>query len=193
MADAFQNAADEIKQVCQTNNSTLGSITGTLQQGISMVEQQEETGASYFKSIGSEETVSPQPGRSIDGAAESSGRAGQIVASAEADRVEPESLKNKLTKYCLNSEHPKGKDKARVFKSALGFDLTNYEDLQHQIVFDSGKAVQKGIDQYGTRYEQRILVTGPNGAMKNVLCAFIRKLDEDFVRLTTAYVDNKKK
>ncbi|WP_369750949.1 DUF6883 domain-containing protein [Calothrix sp. PCC 7507] len=32
--------------------------------------------------------------------------------------------------YCLNPEHPEGKHKARVFKSALNLDLNDAEELQ---------------------------------------------------------------
>lgn len=34
---------------------------------------------------------------------------------------QPSSIPHKLTGYCLNPEHPRGKHKARVFASALGF------------------------------------------------------------------------
>ena len=30
----------------------------------------------------------------------------------------------KLTRYCLDPASPRGRDKARVFKAALGFDLS---------------------------------------------------------------------
>jgi len=36
----------------------------------------------------------------------------------------------KIAGYCLNPEHPEGKHKARVFKSALNLDLDNAEELQ---------------------------------------------------------------
>jgi hypothetical protein len=35
----------------------------------------------------------------------------------------------KLLGYCLNPNHPKGKHKARVFKSALGITADNAEPL----------------------------------------------------------------
>lgn len=35
----------------------------------------------------------------------------------------------KLTNYCLNSEHPYGKHKARVFKSALNLGIEDTETV----------------------------------------------------------------
>ena len=35
----------------------------------------------------------------------------------------------KLLGYCLNSEHSKGKHKARVFKSVLGITADNVDEL----------------------------------------------------------------
>jgi hypothetical protein len=39
----------------------------------------------------------------------------------------------KIEGYCLNPEHPKGKHKARVFKSALDLDLNDAEELRAAI------------------------------------------------------------
>lgn len=37
---------------------------------------------------------------------------------------------DKIAGYCLNSEHPEGKHKACVFKSALDLNLDDAEELQ---------------------------------------------------------------
>lgn len=37
---------------------------------------------------------------------------------------------DKIAGYCLNPEHPEGKHKARVFKSALDLNLDDAEELQ---------------------------------------------------------------
>ena len=39
----------------------------------------------------------------------------------------------KLTEYALNPAHPRGGHKARVFRSALGYNIQNYESLKLQI------------------------------------------------------------
>jgi hypothetical protein len=41
---------------------------------------------------------------------------------------------NKLLDYCLNTSHPDGKHKAKVFKSALNIDQTNFEILKGAII-----------------------------------------------------------
>ena len=60
----------------------------------------------------------------------------------------------KLKDYCLNPHHPVGKHKARVFKSALGFQQEDAETLKEQII-DSllqAEAEKKHEDQFGVRY-----------------------------------------
>jgi len=37
---------------------------------------------------------------------------------------------DKLSGYCLNTEHSEGKHKARVFKSALNMDVSNSEEFK---------------------------------------------------------------
>ena len=37
--------------------------------------------------------------------------------------------RQKLAGYCLNPNHPDGKHKARVFKSALSLDINNADEL----------------------------------------------------------------
>ena len=41
---------------------------------------------------------------------------------------------SKFLGYCLNTEHPSGKHKARVFKSALRITAANWEDLQDAVL-----------------------------------------------------------
>ena len=48
-----------------------------------------------------------------------------ILRNATAAVVSP----GKLTAYCLDPTSPEGRHKARVFKAALGFDLSNWRDL----------------------------------------------------------------
>jgi hypothetical protein len=67
------------------------------------------------------------------------GRAGRwltglaILRNAHHAAIRPE----KLTRYCLDPTSPRGRDKARVFKAALGFDLSNHIALI--------EAIQRGI------------------------------------------------
>jgi len=59
----------------------------------------------------------------------------------------------KLENYCLNPFHPKGKDKARVFKSVLGFGQDDAERLE-LLIFE-GIAKNEGIlieKLYGVKF-----------------------------------------
>ncbi|MBL9023444.1 MAG: RHS repeat-associated core domain-containing protein, partial [Myxococcales bacterium] len=94
------------------------------------------------------------------------------------------SVKEKLTRYLLNPEHPVGGPKAKWFKEALGFEVSNADELAKQIVFDESKAVQTGVTQHGTKYNQVISITGANGRVIDVTFAWIRNND-GIVRLVT--------
>ena len=57
----------------------------------------------------------------------------------------------KLIGYCLNSEHPSGKYKARVFTSILGITLENADVLREliQTAAVAGEVVQQSTTQFG--------------------------------------------
>lgn len=96
----------------------------------------------------------------------------------------------KFTGYALNP----GKDinKATAFKKALGYDMTNAEDLIDNILdhVDESKLVAKTDRGHGMLYEYVVQLEGPNGKKSNVLTAWIQ--DGKKKRLTSAYVTEKK-
>ena len=98
--------------------------------------------------------------------------------------------RSKFTDYALNPE--KAPDKARVFKSALGYDKDNCDQLIEDIEkhADNDKMIEKGDNGYGMRYEQVIRLKGPNEKEANVLTAWIGEGDEKR-RLTSVYVTQK--
>ena len=65
----------------------------------------------------------------------------------------------KLIDYSLSESHSLGKHKARVFKSALGFSLNNFQELKDNILAGilTSEAVETEINQYGTLYVVNIL------------------------------------
>ncbi len=101
----------------------------------------------------------------------------------------------KLKGYALNAEHPVGKEKAVAFREALGYTQENYTELKKKILdsFNEDELVYKQDNAYGKLYEQRITITGPNGKTANVITAWIKEGDEAEPRLTSAYVDKRKK
>ena len=123
-------------------------------------------------------------------AAEAAGQGGKTVVGAEAARLAQASIREKLDKYLLNPDHPVGGPKAKWFEQALGFTRTNSGDLERQIVFDQSRAVETGVTQYGTKYNEVIPITGANGKTIDVTFAFIRNND-GVVRLVTAIPNSK--
>lgn len=83
------------------------------------------------------------------------------LPNAQAAMVAPE----KLTGYILNPQHFRGKHKARVFASALGFDLSNHPLLLAQLLEGarSGSAEMAQTTEHGTIYRVDFNASGPAG------------------------------
>ena len=93
----------------------------------------------------------------------------------------------KLHGYALNPQ--RDANKAKAFESALGYTMKNAADLEQNILdhLDDGKFVEKGDSGYGMRYENILLLTGPNGKQANVMTAWIDD-GNGGKRLTSVYV-----
>lgn len=95
----------------------------------------------------------------------------------------------KLVRYCLDPNSRHGQHKARVFKAALGFDLSNYPDLIACIrdgILEV-EAEYQGETAHGHRWRVDLPVAGPGGK-GTVRTAWICEKGKDVPRLTTAYV-----
>ena len=68
-----------------------------------------------------------------------------------------------------------GKDKARVFKAALGFEQADWELLKERILeaLPYFEATLRNEDEYGKRYNVELPIKGPNGNTVTVLTAWI--------------------
>jgi hypothetical protein len=101
-------------------------------------------------------------------------------------------LGDKLECYVLNPQHPKGKDKAVLFKKRLGITLENKEVLEKALLeaVINQEAILYRQDQYGTQYDIKFLMTTEVGTSLVISCWIIRT-EEDFPRLTNAYPVNK--
>jgi len=95
----------------------------------------------------------------------------------------------KLTGYCLNPEHPRGKHKARVFATALGFTVENAAALHAALATAAATAdVQRAAsDGFGERYVLEFKVTGPRGSGV-VKSMWIVRRGETSPRLTSCFV-----
>ena len=99
----------------------------------------------------------------------------------------------KFSRYALSMESEAGMHKAIVFKSVLGYDLSNYESLVRQI--RTGVTENPGTlglkDAHGQRYTVKIPVTGPNGNTAVVTTGWIVRPGETVPDLTSAYIKTK--
>ena len=121
-----------------------------------------------------------------------------------ARRVHPNALPNyqdaeiareKLESYALNPAHESprpggssGKNKAKVFKSALGFDQSNWEILKHRIlqelpyheaIFEAERI------NWRKAYRVDMPILGVNGSTKSVRTAWIIKHGKHHPTLVT--------
>jgi hypothetical protein len=96
----------------------------------------------------------------------------------------------KLRDYCLSTQHPEGRHKARVFLSALGITSADADSLREiliSVAMVSNEISITGVDQYGCRYSFDLVVTwGSREAL--VRSAWIIKTGEDVPRLVSCYV-----
>jgi hypothetical protein len=95
----------------------------------------------------------------------------------------------KLRNYCLSPEHPRGRNKARVFKAVLGLTDKNAEELRNALLSAArtNEVVPAEADEYGQRYVLDFVIKGTAG-WGQIRSSWIIRKGEDFPRLTTCYV-----
>ena len=104
------------------------------------------------------------------------GKRENIVTPAHAAHLTPSGtlanaehasgIDEKLKRYSLNDQHVDGMHKARVFKSALGYDGNNLRELGKQIKEGIGRepASPGKVDEHGVRFTVDVPINGPAGA-----------------------------
>ena len=94
----------------------------------------------------------------------------------------------KFTKYALDPI--KQPDKARAFKEALGYTISNYRELISNIEANLNKKlfVFKENNGHGDIYEYVVLLKGANGKEAKVCTGWIVENGKHELRLTTVYV-----
>ena len=95
----------------------------------------------------------------------------------------------KLADYCLSAHHPRGKHKARVFASVLGYAAEHADKLRADLL--TAAATQEVLsttsDEFGDRYVIDFDVNGPRGRGL-VRSTWIVRRGETSPRLTSCYV-----
>lgn len=94
----------------------------------------------------------------------------------------------KFTKYLFNPESKDGWPKGVAFNKRLGYNSNNWKQMQEEILLraDSYPAKLKLTDQYGSRYEQQMIMYGQTTRPTNVLVGW-NVTDNDTI-MTTAYI-----
>lgn len=107
------------------------------------------------------------------------------LPNAERAVVDPVKLRD----YCLDSRHPRGKHKARVFETALGMTRADAGELKRLILASvPGTDCEVGApDIYGERFlcDAEIRFRGRSATIRT---AWIIRRSEDFPRLTTCFI-----
>ena len=106
------------------------------------------------------------------------------MPGGDAAIVDPE----KITGYCLNPEHPRGKHKVRVF-ATLGFTAENARELRAALLeaAATNDAQPAQSDQFGDRYVVEFEIRGPR-ALGVVRSTWIVRRGETAPRLTSCFV-----
>lgn len=97
----------------------------------------------------------------------------------------------KLRGYCLNDRHPRGRHKARVFRSRLGLTAREAQKLE-QSLLDAARSSTADFrpteaDGYGRRYVLDLQMTTPAGTA-TIRSSWMVRTGEDVLRLTSCYV-----
>lgn len=108
------------------------------------------------------------------------------LVNAEHAIVDPK----KLAAYALDSTHPTGGHKARVFESALGYNPTNADVLaariQDGVLLAPAKVLQ--ANSYGQTIAVEMPILGVNGETAIVRTGWMYETDALVPRLTTLFV-----
>lgn len=94
----------------------------------------------------------------------------------------------KFTRYLFDGDNREGLAKGAAFTSRLGYDASNWQQLQEQIL---KRAIQypvlkKRLDEHGQRYEQKIVLHGLKDTPANVVVGWITKNNQ--TKMTSAYI-----
>ena len=99
-------------------------------------------------------------------------------------------LRDKLAGYALDPTHDEGRHKARVFKSALGFEQSDWEELKRRILDELPyhEAIPQGEGLWGIKYLVILPIAGLNGNTADVETVLIIRPKTDFPTLVTTLV-----
>jgi hypothetical protein len=95
----------------------------------------------------------------------------------------------KLEGYCLNTTHPLGKHKAKVFKSVLGITINESKLLRAKLkeIVSINDSVFLSEDDFGKRYfiDFKMEINKKKAFIRSI---WIIRSDENFPRFVTCYI-----
>lgn len=96
--------------------------------------------------------------------------------------------RRKLEEYCLNTHHPRGRNKARVFAS-VGVGPAETDVLREALLAAAlnSEAVRGGPSSYGQRYTVDFNLVRPARTVR-IRSTWIVRIGEDLPRLTSCFV-----
>lgn len=95
--------------------------------------------------------------------------------------------RSKLEDYALNPAHTDGRHKARLFKSILGFERTDWQKLEKTILDELPyyEAVFSREDKWGKFYSVSLPITGLNGNIALVQTIWKVETGKDYPSFVT--------
>lgn len=108
------------------------------------------------------------------------------LALANADRATAADAK--FTRYLFNPENKDGWAKGVAFTSRLGYDISNWQELQKEILTSAQKypATVGETNEHGTKYTQKMVLYGKKEKPANVITGW--KCKDEKTWMTTVYV-----
>lgn len=94
----------------------------------------------------------------------------------------------KFEKYLFNPENKTGFAKGEAFTSRLGYNITNSSELRREILNNAENypSTFKREDNYGKRYEQKMILYGKTNNPTNVIVGW--NVNDGETKLTSAYI-----
>jgi hypothetical protein len=95
----------------------------------------------------------------------------------------------KLSDYCLNTDHPRGRHKARVFREVFGLSVHDAEWLRQKLLegIQNQPAEKLEVNTYGSLWRVDLPLARQNTSVV-VRTGWIIKTGEHFPRLITCWV-----
>jgi len=108
----------------------------------------------------------------------------KLPGAAQAE-IDP----RKLEEYCLSLDHPRGKHKARVFRSALGLRNEDVAEFEVRIreALETEPCTAGAEDRFGRRYAVNFRWER-GGKSAAIRTTWTIRVEEGFPRLTSCHV-----